>query len=162
MIDIEREKREKKENILKIAKQVEEAAKDSYKELENQGIQLKKTHKDVREIDQHISKVDKNLANIEEYRRGTFRTCLGLLCCCRYCMQSGKQQVPRQRIALDLKSTKLSLNEEHLPPDRIEKEWCMRYDPEDRWIKQVELGKFVFCKFKFTFLYSLLLICLFS
>lgn len=149
---MEREKQEKKENILKITKQLQEVGKTSYGELKDQGMQLKKTHKDVKQISGHVTDIDRNLSEIQANRksRGGLRGCLQMICCCSNCGGGGgpdrtvkpehSSERPKNVTSLAVKS------DEHLTADRIEREWCMRYDPEERWIKQVELGDFfVFC-----------------
>ena len=146
---MEREKQEKKENILKITRQLQEVGKTSYRELEDQGVQLKRTHKDVKQISGHLNKIDRDLGEIQANRKGhgALRNCLSVICCCAYCCGSGRP--PPKKTELDAQKSTVSLavkSDEHLTADRIEKEWCMRYDPEERWIKQVELGDFV-CSF---------------
>lgn len=146
---MEQEKQEKKQNILKITKQVEEVAKDSYVELENQGVQLKQTKKHMNEIAKEITKIDKNLGEIEQTRQRKNKSSLSLICCCLNCVRKNKAQTSMtaakdaNQLTKETKINKDDLkNEEHLTPERIEKEWCMRYDPEERWIKQVEIGYF--------------------
>lgn len=146
---MEREKQEKKENILKITKQLQEVGKTSYRELEDQGVQLKQTHRDVKAISGHITGIDRDLGEIQANRkgRGGLLGCLCLICCCAYCcgLCRSKKPVVKSQSMPPVGSATLARvpSDEHLPDDRIEREWCMRYDPEERWIKQVELGNSV-------------------
>ena len=142
---MEQEKQAKKKNILKMTKHLEEVGKDSYKELEDQDTQLKKTKKDVKEIGEHVTKIDANLNEIEYNRKSSnrFKNCICLLCCCTNCstnLNKSNKQFNEIQLDSNAKALNDSIKEDHLTPERIEKEWCMRYDPEDRWIKQVELG----------------------
>lgn len=136
---------------MKITKQLQEVGKTSYRELEDQGAQLKRTHKDVKAISGHITGIDRNLGEIQANRKGraTLRDCFSLICCCAYCCGLGKSQSkkPVESQSERGAATLAVQSEEHLTDDRIEREWCMRYDPEERWIKQVELGDFV-CSFR--------------
>ena len=144
---MEREKQEKKENILKITKQLQEVGKTSYGELKDQGVQLKKTHRDVKQISGHVKGIDRNLAEIQANRkgRGALIGCLYLICCCSVCGGPGQMpKKPEHGSARPKSVTSLNAkSDERLTAERIEREWCMRYDPEERWIKQVELGDFL-------------------
>lgn len=113
------------------AHQIEKIGKNVHNELKWQGNLLHKTNVNLDQFSNNLDTISVDLKTIQRNERSF---CYKFFCCCK----SYKSNQTNGQLNFSPATLEIFSVENHLTKQEIDKLWCKTYDPNERWLQQMD------------------------